>query len=74
MVDLAGFARFEDDAHAGALLRADQVMMHGAAGQQRADGDAVRTDLAVREDDEAVAFEDGVGDFTADAVQGVKEA
>ena len=37
----ARLARFDDEADRGAQALADQVMMHGRAGEQRRDRDAV---------------------------------
>ena len=44
MMHLAGFARFDDDADPRPLGLAHQVMMHGAARQQRAERHAVAAD------------------------------
>ncbi len=48
----ARFAGFEDDADLRALLRAHQVMMHGARRQQRADRHAIAPNRAVGENDQ----------------------
>ena len=46
-----------------------EVMMHGAARQQRADRHALRADGAVRQDDQAVAVVDRLLRLGANAVE-----
>ena len=58
MMHLARLAGFDDQADRGAQALADQVMMHRRRRQQRRDGDAVRADLAVGQDDDVVAAGD----------------
>ena len=55
MMDLARFARLDDEADRGAQPLADQVMMHGRRRQQGRNRNAVRPDHAVGEDDDVVA-------------------
>ena len=47
---LARLARFHHDADRGAQALADQMMVHGGAGQQRRNLDAVGAGAAVGED------------------------
>ena len=49
MMHFACLARFQHDADAGPLRLAHQMMMHGTAGQQRTDGNAI-VDSASRSD------------------------
>jgi hypothetical protein len=58
MMHLARLAGFDDEADRGAQALADQVMVHGRRRQQRRDRDAVRTELAVGQDDDVVAARD----------------
>ena len=58
MMHLARLAGFDDEADRGAQALADQVMVHGRRRQQRRNGDAVRPDLAVGQDDDVVAAGD----------------
>ena len=58
MMHFARLAGFDDEADRGAQALADQVMVHGRRRQQRRDGDAVRPDLAVGQDDDVVAAGD----------------
>ena len=58
MMHLARLAGFDHQADRGAQPLADQVMMHGSRRQQRRDGDAVRPDLPVGQDDDVVAAGD----------------
>ena len=62
MMHLARLAGFDDKPDGGAQALADQMMMHGGAGEQRRDRDAVGAGAAVGEDDDvdAVAHR-GVG-------------
>ena len=62
MVHFARLAGFDDEADRGAQALADQVMMHGRAGEQRRDRNAVGAGAAVGQDDDvdAVAHR-GVG-------------
>ncbi len=50
------FAGFDDQRAFGALLNADQVMLHGSAGQQRGDRRMISIDTAIRNDDEVHTF------------------
>ena len=58
MMHLARLGRFHHQPDRGAQPLADQMMMHGRRRQQRRDRDAVRADLAVRQDDDVVAAGD----------------
>ena len=52
MVDLTRFAGLQDNADSGSLMRCDKMMMNGATGDQRTDRHALRSDIAVRQDDQ----------------------
>ena len=56
MMHLARFAGFDHQPDRGAQARADQVMMHGGAGEQRRDRNPVRARHAVGQDDDVDAF------------------
>lgn len=56
VVHLARLAGFDDDADRGAQSGADQMMMHGGAGEQRGDRHPVGADHAVGQDDNVDAF------------------
>ena len=58
MMDLARFARLDDEADGSAQPLADQVMMHRRGREQGGDRDAVRPDHAIGEDDDVVAAVD----------------
>ena len=55
VMHLARLAGFDHEADRGAQALADQVMMHGGAGEQRRDRDAVGAGAAVRQDDDVDA-------------------
>ena len=56
MMHLARLAGFDDDADRRAQADADQMMMHGGAGQQRGDRNPVGAGHAVGQDDDVDAF------------------
>ena len=58
MVHLARLAGFHHEADRRAQALADQMVVHGRGGEQRRYRDAVRPDLAVRQDDDVVAAGD----------------
>ena len=49
---LVRFAGLDNEADRGAQALADQVMMDRAGREQRRDGDAIRPDVAVGQDDD----------------------
>ena len=55
MVHFARLAGFHHEADRGAQALADQMMMHGGAGEQRRDRDAVGAGAAVGQDDDVDA-------------------
>ena len=55
---LARLAGLDDQGDAGALVRAHQVVMHAADGEQGADGQAIRADRAVGEHEQADSVSD----------------
>ena len=55
MMHLARLAGFDHEADRGAQALADQMMMHGRAGEQRRDRDAVGAGAAVGQDDDVDA-------------------
>ena len=55
VMHLARLAGFHHQADRGAQALADQMMMHGRAGEQRRDRNAVGAGLAVRQDDDVAA-------------------
>src|SRR5580704_1964168 len=55
MVHFARLAGFDDETDRGAQALADQVMMHGRAGEQRWNLNAVGASTAVRQDDDVDA-------------------
>ncbi len=55
---LARLAGFDDEADRGAQAGADQMMMHGGAGEQRGDRNPVRARHAVGQDDDVDALAD----------------
>ena len=55
MMHLARLAGFDHEADRGAQALADQVMMHGRAGEQRRDRNALGAGLAVGQDDDVDA-------------------
>ncbi len=59
MVDLADVAGLDQQAHLGALLGGDEVVVHGGGEQQRRDRRVLGVRVAVREDDQAGAVGDG---------------
>ena len=56
MMHLARLAGFDDEADRGAQAGADQMMMHGGAGEQRGNRNPVRARHAVGQDDDVDAF------------------
>ena len=58
MMHLARLAGLDDETDGGAQSPADQMMMHRRSREQRRDRNAVRTDHAVREDNDVVAAAD----------------
>src|SRR5690606_11543858 len=69
MVHLARLAGLDEDADARALRARDEMVVHGAAREQRADGDPVGADVAVRQHDEAIAVVDrplGLGAYAVE--------
>ena len=69
MVDFPGLARLQDDAQPGSLGLPHQVVMHGAARQQRTDRHPLGSHLAVRQDDQAETRVNRLLRFPADPVQ-----
>ena len=69
MVHFSGLAALQHKADPGSQFISDQVVMHGTAGQQRADRDAIATGAAITEDDETVTGINGCLDFTTDPLQ-----
>ena len=67
-MNLACLAGFDDDSDLRALLRRDQMMMHCATGDQRANCDARRTHCAVRQHDKGVAVDDGLLGIGAESI------
>ena len=59
MMDLARFARLDDEADGGAQTLADEMMMHGGGGEQRRDRNAVGAQHPVGQDDDVIAAMDG---------------
>ena len=59
VMHFARFARLHDEADRGAQAGADQMMMHGGAGEQRRNRNPVRPGGAVGQDDDVVAFAHG---------------
>ena len=55
MVHLARLGGFHHDADRGAQALADKMMVHGGAGEQRWDRDAVGAGAAVGQDDDVDA-------------------
>ncbi len=49
-------------------------MVHGAAGEERADRDALGSDLPIGEDDQTVALVDRLFRLCTDAIQGPRES
>jgi hypothetical protein len=56
MMHFARLAGFDDETDRGAQAGADQMMMHGGAGEQRGDRNPVRARHAVGQDDDVDAF------------------
>jgi hypothetical protein len=56
VVHLAGVARLEDEAHAGALPAAREVVVNRPSGEKARDGCPLPGDAAVREDQDVVPF------------------
>ena len=56
MMHLARLAGFDDKPDRGAETNADQMVMHGGAGQERGNGNPVRARHAVGQDDDVDAF------------------
>ena len=56
VMHFARLAGFDDEADRGAQAGADQMMMHGGAGQQRRDRNPVGADHAVGQDDDVDAL------------------
>ena len=56
VMHLARLAALDDDADRGAQAGADQMMMHGGAGEQRGDRNPVAADHAVGQDDDVDAL------------------
>ena len=69
-MDLAGIAGLGDEAHLGAGLLPDQVVVDGGGEQQGRDRRVDIVGVAVRQHDDAGAVVDGLADLGADAVQG----
>ena len=70
VMDFPSFTCFQHDSNAGPLGLLDQMMMHGPAGHQRAQGYPLLADGAIREDHQAKPLIDGLLGLGADAVQG----
>ena len=73
VVDLAGLAALEQETDPGALDRPQQVVVDGAAGEQRRHRDAVGSGRPVGEGDEGAAVVDRLLGFPAKAVERVAE-
>ena len=69
MVDFPGFPRFHHKADARAGMGFDQVMMHGAGGEERAHGDPFGAHRAIGKHDQARALINGGRGFIANALQ-----
>ena len=74
VVHLAGVTRFDDQRHGGALLGADQVVMHRGDGQQRRDRRPGVVGVAVRDNQCACAFGDRIAGALPQIVESVGEA
>ena len=66
MVHLAHVARLDDEPDLRAGLRADQVVVHGGAQQQRRDRRVLGVAVAVGQDDEPLALPDDGVDLVED--------
>ena len=71
---LARLAGLDHEADRGAQALADQVMMHGRAGEQRRDRDALGAGAAVRQDDDVDAVAHGRFGARAQRVERVLQA
>ncbi len=69
MVNLARLAGFDDDAESRSFRAADEMMMHGAASEQRADRNAIYPGLTVRQNDDTVTLVDRLLGFGADPIE-----
>ena len=74
VVHLAGVAALDDQRDGGALLGADEVVVHGRDGQQRRDGRPGVVGVAVRDDQCACAFGDRVAGAQPQVLERVGEA
>ena len=74
MVHLARLAGFDDEADRGAQAGADQVVMHGGAGEQRGNRNPVRARHAVGQDDDVDALADRGFGARAEFVEHLLEA
>ena len=56
VMHFSGFTSFNDQTDQAALVSAHQMVMHGATGYQGTQRNALRTDLAVRQNNESKTF------------------
>ncbi len=68
VMDFACFPGFDHDADLGTLRIANQVMMDGAASQQRTDGNSIVADAAVGEHHQRKSFVDSLFCFQANSI------
>ena len=74
VMHLARFAGLDHEADRGSQSGADQMMMHGGAGEQRRDRDPVASRGAVAQDDDVDALADGGFGAAAEFVEHLLEA
>ena len=74
VVNPLGFAGFDNQPDLGAQTGADQVMMNRSGGEQGGNGDVIRIQGAVGQNQDVVAAPHGVGGFAAQIFQSPRHA